>query len=136
MGPMDGIVHRYACAHLSMSHFHVIVLMGRATVNQVTREALAMKVKTIPYKCYLQHMLYLTCHATECPGGSYGQNCSEECECRNGASCDPITGECTCTSGWLGERCDRSKYNVYHFFRLAIDSMEYTLSEGPRSLVG
>ena len=47
----------------------------------------------------------------DCPEGFYGEGCtdSEECECQNGASCDPVTGQCNCTAGWMGETCNKSK---------------------------
>ena len=41
--------------------------------------------------------------------GFYGQNCEEVCQCQNGAECNFITGECTCTIGWSGEYCNSSK---------------------------
>lgn len=35
-----------------------------------------------------------------CPTGTHGAMCKSECRCQNGGSCDPVTGECTCTPGW------------------------------------
>ena len=38
----------------------------------------------------------------KCPYGSYGQNCTEACNCQNGGNCDHISGACNCTPGWRG----------------------------------
>ncbi|KAK6303146.1 hypothetical protein J4Q44_G00256000 [Coregonus suidteri] len=42
---------------------------------------------------------------TNCPVNRYGPDCSESCECRNGAWCDPRNGRCTCLQGWIGPTC-------------------------------
>jgi len=59
-------------------------------------------------------LVVVLCHAvvslTECPEGSYGNNCQQQCRCMNGADCDHVTGSCWCTSGWTGTFCAASKY--------------------------
>ena len=37
-----------------------------------------------------------------CPPGKWGEDCGNECPCLNGANCDPLSGDCTCTPGWHG----------------------------------
>ncbi len=37
----------------------------------------------------------------QCPYGSYGQGCGEQCRCKRGA-CDPVDGRCSCPPGWTG----------------------------------
>ena len=32
---------------------------------------------------------------TPCPAGHYGQDCQEKCNCKNGATCNHITGTST-----------------------------------------
>lgn len=42
-------------------------------------------------------------HSTECPGGRYGQNCSESCgRCLKSNSCNRVTGQCadSCLPGY------------------------------------
>ncbi len=34
-----------------------------------------------------------------CPSGTYGAECSQQCQCHNGASCDAVTGHCNCAPG-------------------------------------
>ena len=41
-----------------------------------------------------------------CDIGYFGSGCGSVCECENGADCDPVSGECTCTSGYIGDKCD------------------------------
>lgn len=38
----------------------------------------------------------------KCPPDHYGQDCGEECRCRNGGSCHHISGECHCAPGYTG----------------------------------
>ena len=40
-----------------------------------------------------------------CEEGTYGPGCKRSCGCMNGASCDHISGACTCTKGWRGAEC-------------------------------
>ena len=44
-----------------------------------------------------------------CPTGTYGQDCSMTCKCKNSAACNPVDGTCTCTAGYTGAICDTSK---------------------------
>lgn len=37
-----------------------------------------------------------------CPNGTYGSECASTCKCKNGATCDPVTGACTCAPGYKG----------------------------------
>lgn len=44
-----------------------------------------------------------------CPGCEsdfWGPHCTNRCQCRNGAKCNPITGACVCTDGYQGWRCE------------------------------
>lgn len=42
-----------------------------------------------------------------CPEGTFGLNCTNNCTCENGAICSPIDGSCTCSPGWMGEKCNK-----------------------------
>ncbi|XP_013928577.1 PREDICTED: multiple epidermal growth factor-like domains protein 6 [Thamnophis sirtalis] len=42
-----------------------------------------------------------------CPADRYGENCTQECHCANGASCHPVTGRCLCAPGWVGATCQQ-----------------------------
>lgn len=39
-----------------------------------------------------------------CPQGKWGEDCGNDCPCLNGANCNPLSGECTCTPGWHGKQ--------------------------------
>lgn len=41
-----------------------------------------------------------------CPKGTYGDNCSFKCNCRNNTMCAPETGICSCEAGWKGQQCN------------------------------
>lgn len=43
----------------------------------------------------------------ECPEGTYGTNCSQRCSCKNGATCDRVTGACKCGAGFSGSQCEK-----------------------------
>ncbi|PNF32168.1 hypothetical protein B7P43_G00723 [Cryptotermes secundus] len=42
----------------------------------------------------------------ECPEGLWGPACGLQCQCRNAATCNHISGDCKCTDGWRGSLCD------------------------------
>lgn len=46
---------------------------------------------------------------TECPLGKFGYKCQENCQCQNGALCDPVNGACSCTAGWQGTFCEQGE---------------------------
>ncbi|KAG2462612.1 PEAR1 protein, partial [Polypterus senegalus] len=43
----------------------------------------------------------------ECPVGWYGKDCTEQCNCENGARCYHINGACLCAQGFTGPRCNQ-----------------------------
>ncbi|XP_011498129.1 PREDICTED: multiple epidermal growth factor-like domains protein 10 [Ceratosolen solmsi marchali] len=42
----------------------------------------------------------------ECPQGTWGQGCKNECNCIRDMSCNPVNGKCKCPPGWMGSRCE------------------------------
>jgi hypothetical protein len=36
-----------------------------------------------------------------CPSGTFGEDCAQRCNCKNGAKCSTENGRCNCTSGEL-----------------------------------
>ena len=46
---------------------------------------------------------------SECPEGFFGVNCRKQCNCKNEANCDGVTGECICLPGWFGPSCTEGK---------------------------
>ncbi|XP_060591770.1 fibrillin-1-like [Ruditapes philippinarum] len=49
----------------------------------------------------------------ECSGNTFGENCTEQCNCVTKKSenveqtCDTVTGKCRCKSNWKGETCSK-----------------------------
>ena len=41
-----------------------------------------------------------------CDSTRWGPHCSNRCQCRNGALCNPISGACVCAAGFQGWRCE------------------------------
>lgn len=46
-----------------------------------------------------------------CPEGTFGRNCSFSCKCKNGATCDPVSGQCQCPPGVSGDMCQDGESN-------------------------
>lgn len=46
---------------------------------------------------------------TECVAGRFGADCQHQCECENGGQCDRQTGRCSCSAGWIGQRCEKGE---------------------------
>ena len=44
-----------------------------------------------------------------CPLNSFGLDCLSACLCENSGECDHISGDCTCTAGYLEPYCNQSK---------------------------
>jgi len=42
-----------------------------------------------------------------CSKERYGSRCQHQCLCENGAPCDPNTGRCLCSPGWVGATCSQ-----------------------------
>ncbi|GBN79521.1 hypothetical protein AVEN_122750-1 [Araneus ventricosus] len=42
----------------------------------------------------------------ECPGGSWGKDCENKCECSNNGYCSPFSGVCNCDPGFTGKYCE------------------------------
>lgn len=60
--------------------------------------------------CFLSLVFLLVLHVyTECVTGRFGADCQQRCECENGGQCDRQTGRCSCSAGWIGERCERGE---------------------------
>lgn len=41
-----------------------------------------------------------------CSEGFWGRNCSHKCNCEHDSICDQFNGQCKCTKGYTGERCE------------------------------
>ena len=45
-----------------------------------------------------------------CTTNTFGQDCTQQCQCQNGASCNAVNGSCTCTAGYTGVNCEVGKF--------------------------
>lgn len=68
----------------------------------------------------IYNLMFDNSHAG-CPLSFFGKECSQPCQCRNGADCDHISGLCTCRTGFMGRRCEQSMlycltFCFYFFF--------------------
>jgi len=62
------------------------------------------------------------CVRAGCSKGRYGPNCSLQCDCENGATCDEVSGRCRCRLGWIGPRCTdpHRQYRYTHSLSLSV----------------
>ena len=59
----------------------------------------------------------LNCVSAVCEPGRWGPGCQRTCPCQHGATCDPVSGACTCAPGYHGPlcatRCDEGRYGLH-----------------------
>ena len=77
------------------------------SVEHCTREEILLYT---PVKFCLYRFPW--CH-TVCPQGMYGSNCSQTCQCQNGAACNAVDGSCTCRPSYHGPLCDQGKDKLH-----------------------
>jgi len=62
---------------------------------------------TVNLSSWLLLLDHIFCYLVECAAGYFGKDCSEPCDCVNGAGCNHRKGHCICQPGWKGKRCDK-----------------------------
>ena len=65
----------------------------------------------MPQTFFLSQCFIISIHSSlviACDEGTFGASCSSTCGCieANTLSCDTVTGDCNCKSGWTGTTCD------------------------------
>ena len=55
----------------------------------------------------LTFISFILCFHPACPDGRWGVGCNQVCACLHNASCDPVSGACTCSPGWRGDHCEK-----------------------------
>ncbi|KAK7495683.1 hypothetical protein BaRGS_00013130, partial [Batillaria attramentaria] len=56
-----------------------------------------------------------TCTTTGCPACTAYARCQAyTCGCQNGATCTPVTGQCSCPPGYYGNHCELFDYCAYY----------------------
>ena len=74
-----------------------------------------------PDQCECEPGFGGTSCSKSCPPGKWGEDCGNECPCLNGAQCDPLSGDCTCTPGWHGKILNSKKdLDVTSLYKLSI----------------
>lgn len=65
--------------------------------------------------CNLSILFWFCFFLPACSEGFFGKNCSFHCKCKNGASCDPVTGSCRCPPGVSGDLCQDGELSACLF---------------------
>eukprot|EP00105_Crassostrea_gigas_P039840 XP_019923988.1 PREDICTED: multiple epidermal growth factor-like domains protein 10 [Crassostrea gigas] len=93
--------------------------------------------------CHIQSGKCLNCKpgwtgiycTTKCREGWYGTNCSQQCvgHCRDGASCDHVTGQCDrgCAAGWTGLQCTKGCKDGHYGYDCINNCSGHCLSDSP-----
>lgn len=57
-------------------------------------------------------IFYVIKFPLECPNGSYGYNCEQNCSshCEVSEICDRMRGECLCQVGWKPNTCESRRH--------------------------
>ena len=117
---MDQIAYRCVCAPLTTNLLPATALMVHVTVSLATLgdSVISWVCKNRKWSVDVAWIIFIEAFTIgiDCPEGFYGEDCSEECECQNGASCDDLTGQCNCTAGWMGETCNESKPTAAQYY--------------------
>ena len=114
VGAMDRTVYRDVLVHLIMCLHHVISWMEHVTVCQAI---LGLHVKGVNFFVVVVVVLAITgalqlsspFNNIECPQGSYGQDCSQNCTCvaeQESSPCNHVDGMCHCLPGYNGSSCE------------------------------
>lgn len=77
--------------------------------NPCGMNALCVDIRLGVYQCYCPsgYILIDDYDCVECPGGTYGPNCTENCTCGTGGNgCHHITGNCSCNACYSGDTCE------------------------------
>lgn len=61
---------------------------------------------------------------SECVKGSFGAGCVQQCQCQNQARCHPVNGTCTCSPGFAGAHCEKSKSSFVSHHWLSVESLD------------
>ncbi|XP_043287024.1 uncharacterized protein [Venturia canescens] len=73
--------------------------------------------------------------ASECPSGTWGEKCSQACNCQPVHICNPIDGKCHCPPGWQGsscnEKCPPGKWGVDCEQSCACDRANFGTEQSP-----
>lgn len=70
-------------------------------------QGMSQRIQRILMVCMIFSMNLLYFHFSGCPLGFYGLGCLQACACKNGASCDAVTGQCLCPLGYHGVHCEK-----------------------------
>ena len=70
-----------------------------------------------------------------CPEGFFGKNCSFPSKCKNGGSCDAVTGRCRCPPGVSGEFCQDGEIRLYLSIYLFAEGKHFFLMLSSKYLV-
>lgn len=62
------------------------------------------------------------CTVLDCPSGTYGVECTSQCECTEGTRCRPTDGKCLCPAGRTGSKCDQGNISVQCSYWICFDS--------------
>ena len=73
----------------------------------VRRDSVALTAQNVRF-LFTKFLDLKTSNNSVCEPGRWGPGCVRTCPCENGATCDPVSGDCQCTAGYEGATCDHA----------------------------
>ncbi|KAK0133700.1 Multiple epidermal growth factor-like domains protein 6 [Merluccius polli] len=73
---------------------------ARCDIGTILPTAFIMRLSTLSSGGTQQVTISCNCKANQ-----YGPDCTETCQCDNGAHCNHRNGRCTCLNSWIGVTC-------------------------------
>lgn len=99
------VTSRVSPCAVSPAYTARVTLLIRVNVCRDMAARIVMSVSIPKDVLFYDFLIFFGYQA--CPENKWGEDCKEQCQCGNGAACDPMDGTCLCKKGWQGRHCSQ-----------------------------